>query len=71
MTTAKAPKRTGKEGGTARTVSNSKYAAKTYDRFVVKVRKDTAAAFKAKCEQDGIPYSQILHDAISRYLNGE
>jgi len=70
-TTKPTPKRIGKEGGTARTVSNDKYASKTYDRIVVKVRKDTAAAFKAKCEQDGIPYSQVLHAAIEQYLRKE
>ena len=49
----------------------AKYNAKTYDRIQLNVRKDKAAAYKAKCDLLGIPYSEPLHKAIDALLNQE
>ena len=48
-----------------------RYNDKTYDRISVSVKKDTAQAFKDKCNALGIPYSQVLHKAIEDFLNAE
>lgn len=48
-----------------------RYNEKTYDRIVLNVKKDTAQAFKDKCNALGIPYSQVLHKAIEDFLNAE
>ena len=46
-----------------------RYNDKTYDRITIVVRKETAAAYKAKCNAQGIPYSAPLHEAIENYLS--
>ena len=46
-----------------------RYNEKTYDRIVISVKKETASAYKAKCEKLGISYSQPLHDAIEEFLS--
>lgn len=46
----------------------AKYNAKTYDRIQISVRKDKAAAYKAKCKALGISYSEPLHKAIDAIL---
>lgn len=43
--------------------------AKTYDRIQLNVRKDKAAAYKAKCDELGISYSDPLHKAIDEILS--
>ena len=48
--------------------SKRKYNNKTYDRITVSVKKETAAAYKAKCEALGIPLSEPLHQAIAEFL---
>ena len=45
-----------------------RYNDKTYDRIVISVKKETAAAYKAKCENLGISYSQPLHEAIKKFI---
>lgn len=45
-----------------------RYNEKVYTRLVVNVPKDTAAAFKAKCIEKGIPQAQIFKAAISQFL---
>lgn len=47
----------------------NRYKAKTYSRIVLDVRKDKAAAYKAKCAELGITYSEPLHKAIDEILN--
>ena len=51
------------------TAVKNRYNAKTYDQIVVKVRKEKAAAYKAKCDKLGITYSEPLHKAIDEILN--
>lgn len=51
------------------TAVKNRYNAKTYDQIVVKVRKEKAAAYKAKCDELGITYSEPLHKAIDEILN--
>ncbi len=46
-----------------------RYNEKTYDVISVRVHKDTAAAFKAKCAAEGIPQAQIIKKAIEQFLN--
>lgn len=47
----------------------ARYNAKTYDRIQINVRKEKAAAYKAKCDELGITYSEPLHKAIDEILN--
>ena len=42
----------------------ARYNAKAYDRIQLNVKKDKAAAYKAKCDELGITYSEPLHKAI-------
>lgn len=57
-------------GKTSAAVKN-RYAAKTYDRVVVMVKKDISAAFKQKCDDLGITRSEVLHKAINEFLQEE
>lgn len=45
-----------------------RYNQKTYSQIIVSVKKDTATKFRAKCEEKGISYSQILKKAIEQFL---
>ena len=53
---------------TTSTEVKRRYNDKVYDVIRVSGKKDTAAAYKARCDELGIPYSQILHEAIRRFL---
>jgi predicted DNA binding CopG/RHH family protein len=46
-----------------------RYNEKVYDVLSVRVPKDMAAAFKAKCTAEGIPQAQIIKRAIEDFLN--
>ncbi len=46
----------------------NRYNAKTYDRISISLRKDTAAAYKAKCNEMEIPYSEPLREAIEKLI---
>lgn len=50
------------------TAVKSRYNAKTYDLISVRVPKDLAAKFRAKCERTGTPQAQVIKRAISNYL---
>ena len=54
---------------TTSTAVKARYNAKTYDRITVNVQKETAAKYKAKCDELGISYSQPLHEAIEKLIN--
>ncbi len=45
-----------------------KYNSKTYTQMVIHVRKEKAQEFKTKCQEMGIPYSKVFHEAIDRFL---
>lgn len=45
-----------------------RYNEKTYTNLILAVKKETAAAYKAKCAAQGIPYSAPLHEAIRSFL---
>lgn len=47
----------------------ARYNAKTYDRIQINLRKDKAAAYRAKCDKLGISYSEPLHKAIDELLS--
>lgn len=47
----------------------ARYNQKTYDVISVRVPKELAEAFKAKCVSDGIPQAQIIKQAIEAFLN--
>lgn len=51
------------------TAVKRRYNAKTYTQLAVSVHKDKAAAYKAKCEELGISYSEPLHKAIDELLS--
>ena len=46
-----------------------RYNKKTYSQIIVSVKKDTATKFRAKCEEKGISYSQVLKKAIEEFLS--
>lgn len=49
----------------------NRYNKKVYDSIIVRVPKETAAAFKAKCADEGIPQAQVLKKAIEEFLSGQ
>lgn len=53
---------------TTSTAVKQRYNNKTYDVLRISVKKETAAAYKAKCEAEGITYSEPLHAAIEAFL---
>lgn len=46
----------------------NRYNKKTYTNLVLCLRKDQAEAYKAKCREKGIPYSEPLHKAVENFL---
>ena len=50
------------------TAVKQKYNERVYDVLSVRVPKETAAAFKAKCAAEGIPQAQIIKRAIEEFL---
>lgn len=52
---------------TSSSVKN-RYNAKTYERITVSVRKEKAKAYKVKCVEKGISFSEPLHNAIDQFL---
>lgn len=46
----------------------NRYNKKVYDSIIVRVPKELAEAFKAKCAEEGIPQAQVLKKAISDFL---
>lgn len=46
-----------------------RYNKKVYDNISVRVPKETAAAFRAKCAEEGISQAQIVKQAIENFLN--
>jgi predicted DNA binding CopG/RHH family protein len=46
----------------------TRYNQKNYDVIAVRVPKETAEAFKAKCAAEGVPQAQIVKKAIDAFL---
>ena len=46
----------------------SRYNEKVYDVISIRVPKETAAAFKAKCAAENIPQAQVIKKAIEQFL---
>ncbi len=46
----------------------SRYNQKTYDVIAVRVPKEMAESFKAKCSAEGVPQAQIIKRAIEKFL---
>ncbi len=46
-----------------------RYNKKTYTIISASIPKETAAAFKAKCVDEGIPQAQIIKKAIEDFLS--
>ena len=59
----------GKRKTTTSTEVKARYNQKTYDVISVRVPKDLAEAFKAKCASAGVPQAQIIKRAIEDFLN--
>ena len=53
---------------TTSTAVKQRYNEKVYDVLSVRVPKETAAAFKAKCAETGIPQAQVIKRAIEQFL---
>lgn len=45
-----------------------RYYEKNFTRLILNVRKDRAEAYKKKCAEMGIPYSQPLQEKISEII---
>ena len=41
------------------TAVKARYNQKTYDTISIRISKETAGAFKAKCAAEGVPQAQI------------
>lgn len=54
--------------GKSATRAKTKYNDKMYDRFTLRLPKELASLFRAKCEQDGISHSQVFRDAAERFI---
>jgi hypothetical protein len=55
------------------TTSNAvkdRWKAEHYTRINLYLDKDLAAAYKAKCKEEGISFSEVLRDAIIKFLEG-
>lgn len=50
------------------TAVKQRYNKKAYDNIAVRVPKEMAAAFKAKCLETGIPQAQVIKAAIEKFL---
>lgn len=59
----------GKRKTTTSTEVKARYNQKTYDLISVRVPKDLAEAFKAKCAATGEPQAQIIKRAMEAFLN--
>ncbi len=46
----------------------ARYNKKVYDTIFVRIPKETAAAFKTKCADEGVPQAQIIKRAIEEFL---
>lgn len=47
----------------------TRYNNKVYDVISIRIPKEMAAAFKAKCADKGIPQAQVIKKAIETFLN--
>lgn len=50
------------------TEAKTRYNNKMYDVISIRVPKETAAAFRQKCSETGIPQAQIIKEAITLFL---
>ena len=48
--------------------SNNEYNKKTYSQITVRIKKEVAEQYKAKCDELGITYGAILQEAIENFL---
>lgn len=46
----------------------NRYNNRVYGSIMVRIPKEQAEAFKAKCAAEGIPQAQIIKRAIDRFL---
>ena len=51
------------------TAVKQRYNEKVYDNIAVRVPKEMAAAFKAKCLEQGIPQALVIKKAIEQFLS--
>lgn len=45
-----------------------RYNKKTYTRIAFDLRKEKAEAYKTKCKEKNISYSEPLHQAVDKFL---
>ena len=50
------------------TAVKARYNQKTYDTVSIRIPKETAGAFKAKCAAEGVPQAQIIKRAVEKFL---
>ena len=49
----------------------NRYNKKTYTRIAFSLHKEKAKAYKSKCREKNIPYSEPLHKAVDDFLKGK
>ena len=49
----------------------NRYNAKVYGAINVMLRKELVEAFKAKCVKEGVSQSQVIREAIEKFLQHE
>lgn len=59
----------GKRKTTTSSAVKRRYNEKTYTQIVASIPKETAAAFKAKCVEEGVSQAQIIKKAIEEFLS--
>lgn len=48
--------------------ANNDYNKRTYTQISIRVKKEVAEQYKAKCDELGITYGAILQEAIENFL---
>lgn len=51
--------------------ANNNYNKATYTQIMIREKKEIAEAYKIKCKEMGISYSEPLHEAIENFLKKE
>ena len=51
-----------------KTAAVRRYNDKTYDIIAIRIPKNTAAAFKAKCREKGVAQAAVVKEAIDKFL---
>ena len=57
--------------GKTSTEAKRRYNDSVYSKVQCELPKETVAAFKAKCQHDGISQASVIKDAIEKFISDE